>query len=82
MCVVVFLCVFLLLFFVVFLLFFLGGALLVGLIIIGPDFNNLISITLSPGPKSAAADTLRHTPSIAFRHLPPKEGRRKPVLGV
>ena len=59
-----------------------GGALLVGLIIIGPDFNNLISITLSPGPKSAAADTLRHTPSIAFRHLPPKEGRRKPVLRV
>ena len=23
-----------------------------------------------------------HTPSIAFRHLPPKEGCRKPVLGV
>ena len=22
------------------------------------------------------------TPSIAFRHLPPKEGCRKPVLGV
>ena len=24
----------------------------------------------------------RYTPSIAFRHLPPKEGCRKPVLGV
>ena len=24
----------------------------------------------------------RHTPSIAFRHLPPKEGCRKQVLGV
>ena len=23
-----------------------------------------------------------HAPSIAFRHLPPKEGCRKPVLGV
>ena len=23
-----------------------------------------------------------HTPSIAFRHLPPKEGCHKPVLGV
>jgi len=23
-----------------------------------------------------------HTPSIAFRHLPPKEGCRKPLLGV
>ena len=23
-----------------------------------------------------------HTPSIAFRHLPPEEGCRKPVLGV
>ena len=25
---------------------------------------------------------LAHTPSIAFRHLPPKEGCRKPTLGV
>ena len=25
-------------------------------------------------------DGLVHTPSIAFRHLPPKEGCRKPVL--
>ena len=23
-----------------------------------------------------------HTPSTAFRHLPPKEGCRKPMLGV
>ena len=27
-------------------------------------------------------DTATHTPSIAFHHLPPKEGCRKPVLGV
>ena len=27
-------------------------------------------------------DSCDHTPIIAFRHLPPKEGRRKPALGV
>ena len=27
-------------------------------------------------------DARGHTPSIAFRHVPPKEGCRKPVLGV
>ena len=30
-----------------------------------------------PGTRSS-----HHTPSIAFRHLPPEEGRRKRVLGV
>ena len=34
-------------------------------------------ITISVNTHYAA-----HTPSIAFRHLPPKEGCRKPVLGV
>ena len=35
-------------------------------------------------PYSAQAETLHymHTPSIAFQHLPPKEGCRKPVLWV
>jgi len=28
------------------------------------------------------AHSTRHTPNIAFRHRPPKEGCRKPVLGV
>ena len=38
-------------------------------------------------PESNARSVARsmghaHTPSIAFRHLPPKEGCRNPVLGV
>ena len=41
-----------------------------------------------PYPPSAYSSSGRagqqytHSPSIAFRHLPPKEGCRKPVLGV
>ena len=36
----------------------------------------------SQDQRQCRPDTLYHTPSIAFRHLPPKEGCRKPVLGV
>ena len=40
--------------------------------------------TKPPMPSALTGDSDRqaHTPSIAFRHLPPKEGCRKPVLGV
>ena len=32
--------------------------------------------------RNPSEHTLHHTPSIAFRHLSPNEGCRKPVLGV
>ena len=40
--------------------------------------------TKPPMPGALTGDSIRqaHTPSIAFRHLPPKERCRKPVLGV
>ena len=49
-------------------------------------FHSLINYpNLSEGAESVGGQlsgNKRHTPSIAFRHLPPKEGCRKPVLGV
>ena len=43
----------------------------------------LSSITIACFSVQSKTQQLLHTPSIAFRHLPPlKEGCRKPVLGV
>ena len=38
--------------------------------------------TRARAPPTSYRQLLPHTPSIAFRQLPPKEGCRKPVLGV
>ena len=43
-----------------------------------PCLSACLSVSLSP----CLCFSLSHTPSIIFRHPPPKEGCRKPMLGV